>query len=246
MRVIYEPKGRAREYAELAANLSLFCDFACRYCYSASALHKSREKFHTVQPFRAGILEHLEKDLIEMEKNGDHRAVLISFLCDVYQASEAEHQTTRKVIELFIKHNIHCTILTKGGRRSLRDFDLIASRPDLFTYAVTLTFTNEEDRRKYEPHAAPTWERLEALMKFHKAGVQTWVSLEPVISPRQSLDLIAIAAPLCGEFRIGKINHNREIEKSIDWMAFAHDAVSLCMRLGVKYYIKKDLQKYLE
>lgn len=34
MSVIYEPKGMALEYAELAANLYRGCSHACRFCYA--------------------------------------------------------------------------------------------------------------------------------------------------------------------------------------------------------------------
>ena len=34
MNVIYEPKGRAREYSELACNLYRGCTHGCRYCYA--------------------------------------------------------------------------------------------------------------------------------------------------------------------------------------------------------------------
>lgn len=39
MRIIYEPKGRAREYANLAANLYSGCIHGCVYCYVPQFLH---------------------------------------------------------------------------------------------------------------------------------------------------------------------------------------------------------------
>ena len=38
MTIIYEPKGRAREYAALAANLYNTCSHGCRYCYAPAAM----------------------------------------------------------------------------------------------------------------------------------------------------------------------------------------------------------------
>ena len=43
--VIYETRGRAREYCELAANLYRGCSHGCIYCYAPSATYKTRENF---------------------------------------------------------------------------------------------------------------------------------------------------------------------------------------------------------
>ena len=38
--LIYEPSGRAREYAPLALNLYNGCPHGCTYCYAPAATHK--------------------------------------------------------------------------------------------------------------------------------------------------------------------------------------------------------------
>lgn len=53
MKVVYEPKGRAKEYADLAFNTYLSCPHGCRYCYAPSAMHKTRECFHSKATTRA-------------------------------------------------------------------------------------------------------------------------------------------------------------------------------------------------
>ena len=45
MSIIYEPRGKAREYAELAVNLYKGCSHACVYCYAPAATFCDREKF---------------------------------------------------------------------------------------------------------------------------------------------------------------------------------------------------------
>ena len=47
MEIIYEPSGRAKEYAELAANLYKGCDHRCVYCFGPKVLWKKREAFHS-------------------------------------------------------------------------------------------------------------------------------------------------------------------------------------------------------
>ncbi|WP_278658789.1 hypothetical protein [Ruthenibacterium lactatiformans] len=63
---IYEPRGRAREYGELAVNIYTGCNHGCFYCYAPSVLHQCREKFEEVQP-RNGIVEAVLQQL-EREK----------------------------------------------------------------------------------------------------------------------------------------------------------------------------------
>jgi DNA repair photolyase len=60
--IIYEPGGRAREYAALAANLYSGCGHGCKYCYAPDVLHRKREVFHQNPTVREAVLEQFEKD----------------------------------------------------------------------------------------------------------------------------------------------------------------------------------------
>jgi hypothetical protein len=44
--IIYESRGRAREYCELAANLYRGCGHGCEYCYAPAAIHMARDEFY--------------------------------------------------------------------------------------------------------------------------------------------------------------------------------------------------------
>ena len=45
--IIYEPKGRAREYSPLAANLYRGCGHGCIYCYAPAVTFTAREVFRS-------------------------------------------------------------------------------------------------------------------------------------------------------------------------------------------------------
>jgi DNA repair photolyase len=237
MSIIYEPKGPAREYGELALNLFNGCSHGCEYCYVLSFTHTTREKFAHPAP-RKIDWDKLEKELPAIAG----KTVFLSFLCDPYQPLEEEAKVTRRTIGLLHAHNVGVKILTKAGVRSMRDFDLLAARPDLSSYGVTLTFTNVYDEMVWEPGAGSRKSRMLALEEAHRLGIPTWVSMEPVISPKQSLDLIEMAAPFTDTFAVGRWNHDTRANE-IDWTSFTVKAMGLLKSLGKAYYIKQGLRE---
>ena len=44
-------------------------------------------------------------------------------------------------------------------------------------------------------------------------------------------------------WKVGKFNHNKAVEQSVDCPKFRNDATSLLEHDGCKYYIKEDLRK---
>lgn len=257
MRIIYEPRGRALEYAKLAASLYRWCPFRCLYCFVPAM---SNAKEHGVPYPRKYVLSLLEKDLQELQAAGDEREILMSFTTDPYQPLEIQHKLTRAAIKLMIKYERHFTILTKAGNASIIDIDLLMQRPDLCRYGTTLVFFDESDRQIWEPGAASTKDRIGALWLMKENGIRNWVSLEPVVYPEQTLELIRQTVGFVDEFRIGKFNHIdnpgpelRHVMDSIgycyptdeDWRAFVQAARNLLEGHGCRYVFKKDLQPYL-
>lgn len=245
MSVIYQPQGRAAEYGKLAGNLFRGCGHRCTYCYAPGFLHISEDEFGNRPTQRNNILEYIARDLERRDPSLPKDPVFLCFTCDPYQPIESANHLTRAVIQLLHNFGHPVSILTKGGLRSQRDLDLLDERDQ---YACSLVFADEAYREKYEPGAAPTAERIAVLQEAHDRGIPTWVSCEPVIFPRQTLQLIREAAPYTGMIKIGKLNHNKPGTPSYipeaegaDWAMFGEEAVSLCKRLGVPYYVKKDL-----
>jgi DNA repair photolyase len=148
---------------------------------------------------------------------------------------------TRRAIQILHDAGMRVTILTKGGSRSLRDLDLLGPGD---SYGCTLTSLGPAVSSRWEPNAAPPGDRIEALAAFHEAGVPTWVSLEPVLDPGATLEIIRRTAPVVDEFRVGKLNYRSEAE-AIDWRTFGREVVRVLERLGKAYYIKKDLRAYM-
>jgi DNA repair photolyase len=229
MTYIYGPKGKAGEYGELALNIYKGCSHGCKYCYVSPILYQSPEQFHANPQARTLDYRTLNKELESFRG----KSVFLCFTCDPYQPIDSDLEITREIIQRFRLFQISPNILTKGGLRSTRDFDLLARDPGA-KYGATLTFLNPEDSLKWEPGAALPQERMDALKQAHDLGIKTWASLEPVIDPAQSLQIIQKTKNFVDEYKVGRWNHNPKANK-IDWKTFGKKAVELCQEFEKKY-----------
>lgn len=239
--VIYETRGKAKEYSELAANLYRGCGHGCVYCYAPDATFSNREKFHQPVP-RAGIIEKLKLDAVRLSfpwsKPGS--PILLSFTTDPYQPIDCYYQLTRQAIEILHFSGLRVQILTKGGMRAERDFDLLGEGD---SFGVTLTLLNNKESLEWEPGAGLPGERMESLKKAHDLGIRTWVSLEPVIEPAESIEIIRQTHTFVDLYKVGIMNYHPR-GKEIDWCKFARDSIATLKQYGCQYYIKKDLVKW--
>ena len=241
MNVVYEPKGRTREYAELACNLYLGCTHGCRYCYAPACMHTTGEKWHATAAPRQKVMELFEKDASKLR--GDPRRILFSFLSDPYQPLERKEHLTRQALGLVHKYGLKSQILTKGCVDLIED-DIEIMKKANTHLGITLSFVNDEKRQEWEPNASSVNDRLAILKSAHKAGIFTWVSLEPVIDPVEALAVIRKAHNYVRFWKVGKLNHMKEYEQIVNWRKFLYDAETLLKKYGAKYYIKNDLRAF--
>ena len=246
MNVIYEPKGRAREYSPLACNLYLGCTHGCKYCYAPACMHKKPKEWHEAARARGeNVLKLFEKDCARLAKDrvdDETRRVLFCFLSDPYQPLEGELHLTRQGIAIAARHGIKVDILTKGDAKLIEQ-DLPLMRQSGTHLGITLSFSRDASRREWEPMASTVQSRMRILRKAHEMGIFTWVSMEPVIIPEEALEVIKRAHDYVNFWKVGKLNHNKEVEQSVDWPKFREDALSLLESYGCQYYIKEDLRK---
>lgn len=242
MRVIYETKGRAREFNELAINLFTGCGHRCIYCYGAEVTHTDKEAFE-YRPRARVTPADIQRSAIEWKRlhPKENRPILLCFVTDPYQPLEEETRLTRTAIDTLHQFGLRVTMLTKAGERSTRDFDLLTPNDE---YATTLTCSNYADSQKWEPIAALPRDRIAALSKAHRLGIPTWVSFEPVIYPHQTYELLDITHPVVGHYKVGTMNYHPH-GRTIDWKYFAEMMIYKLEMLKKPYYIKKDLAKYL-
>lgn len=228
---IYQPKGRANEYGSLACNIYTGCNHGCTYCYAPKILRKTREAFAKVEP-RPAIVESVKRQLEREQITG--KLIHLCFTCDPYPA-DIDTNPTREVIKAIKEAGNNVQILTKGGFRAERDFDLLDGGD---WFGVTIT-TDSIKPTEIEPRAANASERIITIGKAKQLGINTWISFEPVIEPETVYGFIKYCNQI-DLFRIGKMNYQ---PSNINWAQFAVKCEVLCHIYGRNYYFKADLRE---
>lgn len=238
--IIYAPRGQAGEYAKLATNPYRGCGHKCAYCYVPKVLRMDRAEFDAGANERVDFLTALRKDAAKYRACGITEQVMLSFTTDPYHPSD--NGLTREVLLTLQEYGLGICTLTKGGARALRDIDLF--RPDRDAFASTLTSLDDAFSRKWERGATLPGERIATLKRFHDAGIFTWVSLEPTLDTESSLAIIEATHEFVDLYKIGRANY-LPMTYTTDWEDYTHRILETVNRLGVKHYIKKDLQPFL-
>jgi DNA repair photolyase len=264
LHLIYSPEGV--EFARLAFNPWIGCKQRCTYCRVPTQFHKNDEDFLDPRQEK-DMFQKLEEDLkliaggrnLSVKKGKGWidivrpvSPVLLMIAGDLYSPPNADLSISRKIIELFNKYKVPFNILTIGGTKAAPDFDLYFEG---CLYGCTLTFDNEIDSLLIEPGAALPTDRIDALKQAYNYDIQTWVLLEPVINPDQTLKLIELTHPFVSEYLVGMTIHGAfvseywadkkspyvELEKLIDWHKFRAEAEALLQKLGCRYKIGLEL-----
>lgn len=234
MKPIYEPKGKAKEYADWALNIYTGCPHGCTYCFAPNVLKRVREDFHSRVEPRKNIVEETRKQLEREKISG--RTIELCFSCDPYPTGY-DTTPTREIIKLLKDHGNHVQILTKGD--GTRDFDLLDEND---WYGITISCYKEELVHTAEPNAISVYDRLCFLYIAHMQGIKTWVSFEPVLDAKDVLNLLRTRTYI-DKVKIGKLNYH---PSSINWAEFGKEAERICKEKGIDYYIKESLRKEME
>jgi len=230
----------AKEYSPYAANLYIGCSHCCEYCYAPHTLQRSPGNYFGIPEPRKNVLKYLKQDL---ETHSYKKQILLSFIGDVYCNNTDNSETTRAALELLNAHNAPVAVLSKGGKKILRDIDVFKAFGDRITVGSTLTFLDAVKSKKWEPGAALPEERLETLKELHNAGIKTFASFEPVIDPGESLKIIekTLYDNSVVHYKIGKLNNYKGLDKGLDWQGFLKEALAMLRPAKKQLYIKKCL-----
>lgn len=254
MSIIYTPKGRALEYAALAANLATTCVHGCRYCYVPGALRKDRSEFQDFAGERKNVLMQLEREA----PNHRGQDVFLCFATDPCQPGLLE--TTDRAIRILNANDVGAIVLTKGHMANEIFVSLLQHERNRF--CMTLTASTDEMSAQWEPKAATPATRLYLLKIAHDLGIQTGASMEPVINTTAALEMMERSMDYVDHLMVGKINHAEKLPKElfaqvkdVDWCGFRENVRGFLAQQGFDetttpgvwgektFYVKKDLRE---
>ena len=146
------------------------CDHWCVYCYITGYIKDA---------FRCRPKENLIKTLKRELKTIDRKKVIsMANSSDPYPRLERKLQSTRRVVELFVREEMRFQIVTKSDM-VVRDIDVLEKAR--CCVAVTITTMDDRIARKLEPGAPLPGKRVEALKRLKGAGIPVSVRIDPVI-----------------------------------------------------------------
>lgn len=159
------------------------CVHACAYCY-ARPTHQyigfgAGTDFDRKIVAKLNAPELLRRELERPSWRGD--TLVFSGVTDCYQALEASYELTRRCLEVCLDFAQPVSIITKGALVA-RDAGLLAELARKARACVYFSIAfSEEDAAALEPWAPKPARRYAAMRCLTDAGVETGVSLAPII-----------------------------------------------------------------
>ena len=158
-------------------NLYRGCQHRCVYCDSRSACY-GIDGFDREVLVKKNAVALLERELRGKRRKG---VVGTGSMNDPYQPVEGERGLVRAALQLLPRYGFGVHVITKSDL-VLRDVDLLrqARRTRVI---VSMTITTMDDRlaSKIEPVAPPPSRRIAALRRLAQEGIETRVTLMPVL-----------------------------------------------------------------
>lgn len=101
--------------------------------------------------------------------------------CDPYPAVERKTRVTRRILEVLAKHGCSLMMISRSPML-LRDIDLIREIHEisLATVAIACPSFNPDKVRLLEPRAPALRNRIQALLRLVRSGIQTGICMTPL------------------------------------------------------------------
>lgn len=225
-------------------NHVLGCSHGCRYpCYAfAMARGHGRVSAYSAwcrPKLVANALELLEAEIPKLR--GRVGRVHLCLTTDPFMQGYPEvAELTLKIIRKLNAAGRDVSVLTKGVYPRELGGDRAYSRNNL--YGISVVALDEEFRRRWEPHAAPYCERIEALRHLREQGCLTQAHIEPYPPPNLlQQDLLALleAVGFVGRLFFGGWNYQPQVRRHPGWREFYAGQERLvkafCRRRGIVY-----------
>lgn len=208
MSLIYQPKGKAREYSPWACNLYNGCTNRCTYCYNRKGVACKLLGKDDVTPKKDASVEQFTKELLKHKEQiiADGKGLFFSFVSDPFL--EETWELNMQCAEVAISNGVKCVFLSKGILHSGM-MKMFSEHKDMVKVGYTLTGCDE-----LEPGAISNKNRIRSIAMLNSIGVKTWASIEPIIDTNKSYEMISRAYDGgCREFKIGLLSGRKNYSR---------------------------------
>ena len=160
------------------------CGFGCTYCYAAFFARSQEQQDNwglwvNAKENAARLLDELTPGEL------DGKRIYMSSVTDPYQPLERKLNLTRRILEVLAgRHMPSKLVVQTRSPLALRDADLfreIERNGGRVQVNMTVTTDDEDVRMTFEPGCPSNPARLKAIGKIHEAGVQSCVTLTPLL-----------------------------------------------------------------
>lgn len=209
-KAIYRPSGKEAEYSAWACNLYIGCSHNCSYCYNNHSL-MSATLGGTMVRLKAVLgNEETAFNIFKSElKRWMPMIIADGRLHFNFVSDPCLPETINlnwRCIELALSMGVPVQVLTKRADRLAHPAVQNAlCYKSLIRVGLSLTGCDE-----LEPGASPNAERVVAMNILHDAGISTWASIEPIIDPQRSLDMIKQTLDCCDHYKIGVLSGKKD------------------------------------
>jgi DNA repair photolyase len=171
------------------------CQHACAYCY-ARPTHQylgfgAGTDFERRIVVKTNVHELLARELARTSWKREQ--VVFSGNTDCYQPLEASYELTRRCLEACRARHTPVGVITKSTlvRRDLALLAQLARGPGASVH-VSIPFLDERTGRAIEPGAPSPRRRFETLKLLSQAGIETGVSISPLVPGLNESDVAGI------------------------------------------------------
>lgn len=220
-RLIYQPRGKAREYSPWAVNFYNGCSNKCDYCYNRHCQAKALlgkdeptfkngiDEFNVIGIFNKELAKYRERIV------ADGKGLFFNFVSD--PMLEETRVVNISCILYTIQAGIPAVVLTKCADwrneffriAQADDMENIPLAKQMVKFGFTLTGCDELEHGK-----STNADRIKLMRKLNYEGFITWASIEPVIDIEKSYNTIAGAYQAgCREFKIGLLSGKKSYTK---------------------------------
>ena len=209
-KLIYQPKGKAREYSPWACNLYNGCTNNCTYCYNKKGVGGKLLGKEDVT-LKSGF-KNIEDACFTFQRElgkykdailADGKGLFFNFVSDPFLD---ETWNLNYLCALYaLTKNVPCVFLSKKYPT-----ETMISLFQIYNHLVKVGFTLT-GMDELEPNADTNAERINAIGKLESGGVHTWASIEPIINVSKSFYMMTRAYDKgCREFKIGVLSGKKD------------------------------------